>query len=111
MVDLGRLRFIDSAGVGFLDELASHRLTQGGSVHLHDAQPFVRKVIRLVDAAGARRSPGPAEARQDSGTRTRRTRTCHDTVDDENRWTLDMDADLLASLPPRSLDATPFGRR
>jgi len=96
VIDLGRLRFIDSAGVGFLDELSSHQLTQGGFVHLHDPQPFVRKVMRLVDTAGSRARQSPL---------------CRYTVDDRNRWVLHMDADLLQSLPGPSLDAVPLGRR
>lgn len=108
VVDLGRLRFIDSAGVGFLDELASRQSAQGGFVHLHDPQPFVQKVMRLVDAAGARRS---AEPRQASASRTRQSRTCPYTVEYGNRWMIHVNPDLLRSQPNRTLDAVPFARR
>jgi anti-anti-sigma factor len=111
VVDLGRLRFIDSAGVAVLQELRSRQLAHGGFVQFHDAQPFVRKVIRLVATAGS----GTADpAQRGGGTGDRRNRTRRFTVEYGNRRMLHLDDELMQPVPNRPLmmlDGVPFVQR
>lgn len=48
VIDLRALGFIDSAGVELLEETTCRQSARGNVVRLHEPQPFVRKVMRLV---------------------------------------------------------------